>query len=362
MANRLSSASTASWTYDNNNQLTAAGTITYTFDANGNTTNQTDSANAANTRNYVYDIDNRLIEVRNSSNTLIAAYSYDPFGRRLSKDVGASKTYYFYNAEGLIAEADATGVLTKSYGYAPNSTFSTNPLWMKTGAAYYTYQNDHLGTPMKLLNQSGAVVWSATYDAFGKATVNPTSTITNNLRFPGQYADAETGLHYNGERYYDPQVGRYITSDPIGLKGGINTYTYTNNPLSEIDPFGLMGRASGAVGGPHTNNGPRFPGSSCGPEGDPKNYPNNFGAGNFNKACEKHDACYDTCGANKLMCDLKIGINIIASTRGGVFALAIQTGVGIDYTAAVIIGGQKAYEDAQKKACANKPCSAGTNK
>jgi RHS repeat-associated protein len=263
VANRLTDSKTtaAVWSYDENNQLTqvlsGAGTgstgspqaISYTYDANGNTINTTDSANAANTHNYVYDTDNRLIEVRDGGNTLIAAYSYDPFGRRLSKDAGASKTYYLYNEAGLIAEADATGQVTRSYGYAPGSTlrpssgqaYTTNPLFMKVGANYYYYQNDHLGTPQKLITQSGAAVWSATYDAFGKATVNPSSTVTNNLRLPGQYYDAETGLHYNWMRYYDPTTGRYVTSDPIGLLGGINMYAYLDgNPLNSIDPFGLF--------------------------------------------------------------------------------------------------------------------------
>ncbi len=247
VANRITDTRTAAatWAYDANNRLVTAGTISYSYDANGNTTNQTDSANPANTRNYVYDTDNRLIEARDANNTLIAAYSYDPFGRRLSKDTGTSKTYYFYSAEGLIAEADAAGQITKSYGYAPGSTFSTNPLWMRTASqsglpVYYTYQNDHLGTPMKLLNQSGVTVWGATYDALGRAAVDPASTVSNNLRYPGQYYDAETGLHYNWNRYYDPSVGRYTTGDPIGLEGGVNLYTYVGgNPLSFTDPLGL---------------------------------------------------------------------------------------------------------------------------
>ncbi len=248
VANRITDTKTAAaaWAYDANNRLTQAGTLSYTYDANGNTTNQTDSSNSNNTRNYVYDTDNRLIEVRDANNTLIAAYSYDPFGRRLSKDTGSSKTYYFYSAEGLIAEADAAGQLTKSYGYAPGGAFTTNPLWVKAAAigsttqSYYTYQNDHLGTPMKLLNQSGVTVWSAAYDAFGKAAVDPASTVTNNLRFPGQYEDRETGMHYNWNRYYDPGTGRYTTSDPIGLAGGINTYAYAlSNSVKHTDPLGL---------------------------------------------------------------------------------------------------------------------------
>ena len=83
-------------------------------------------------------------------------------------------------------------------------------------------------------------VWSATYDAFGRATVDAASTVTNNLRFPGQYYDAETGLHYNWMRYYDPVTGRYSTSDPIGLEGGVNEYAYVGgNPIVWMDPMGL---------------------------------------------------------------------------------------------------------------------------
>ena len=252
LANRItgSNASTGSaqgpsnYSYNANNQLTQAGAVSYSYDANGNTTSQADTSTPSNTRSYVYDTDNRLIEVHDAANAIIATYRYDPFGRRLSKTANNQSTYYFYSAEGLIAEADANGQITQSYGYAPGSTFTTNPLWTKLTTAgtatYYTYQNDHLGTPQKLLNQSGLTVWSATYDAFGKATVDPASTITNNLRFPGQYADQETGLHYNWMRFYDPNTGRYVTSDPIGLRGGINTYTYVyGNPVRRVDPRGL---------------------------------------------------------------------------------------------------------------------------
>ena len=98
---------------------------------------------------------------------------------------------------------------------------------------------DHLGTPQLITNGSKTVVWQADYEPFGKASIT-TGTITNNLRFPGQYYDDETGLHYNYFRYYDPSIGRYITSDPIGLSGGMNTYLYASaNPVRFIDPNGL---------------------------------------------------------------------------------------------------------------------------
>ena len=112
---------------------------------------------------------------------------------------------------------------------------------MKGGENYYFYHNDHLGTPQKITAINGTVVWSAKYESFGKAEVDPDSTAINNLRFPGQYFDAETGLHCNYHRYYDPRTGRYLRADPIGTKGGINLYVYgVNNPLIYTDPKGLI--------------------------------------------------------------------------------------------------------------------------
>ena len=111
------------------------------------------------------------------------------------------------------------------------------------GTSYYWYQNDHLGTPQKMVDTNGRIVWSATYDAFGNIHIT-IAEIENDLRFPGQYYDGETGLHYNFIRYYDPSTGRYVTRDPIGLAGGdVNSYRYVgNNPLKIIDPFVLWPR------------------------------------------------------------------------------------------------------------------------
>ncbi|MEH6610341.1 MAG: RHS repeat-associated core domain-containing protein [Halioglobus sp.] len=108
-----------------------------------------------------------------------------------------------------------------------------------TTALYYIH-NDHLGTPQILTDQNGTVAWSADYHPFGEVSIN-TSSIVNNLRFPGQYFDEETNLHQNYFRDYDPKIGRYVQSDPIGLQGGLNTYTYlSSNTLNDIDPSGLV--------------------------------------------------------------------------------------------------------------------------
>jgi len=106
------------------------------------------------------------------------------------------------------------------------------------GGIFYVH-TDHLGTPHVLTDETGTVAWKAAYEPFGEARLI-VATVDNNVRFPGQYYDEESGLHYNYFRTYDPSMGRYLESDPIGLGGGLNTYGYVaGNPLSAIDPLGL---------------------------------------------------------------------------------------------------------------------------
>ena len=113
------------------------------------------------------------------------------------------------------------------------------------GKVYYVH-TDHLGSPVSMTDEAATRVWSASYDPYGLATVNEDvdgngNPVTVNVRFPGQYYDSETGLHYNYFRYYDPNTGRYLTSDPIGLDGGLNTYAYVGgNPLMYFDSLGLV--------------------------------------------------------------------------------------------------------------------------
>lgn len=110
------------------------------------------------------------------------------------------------------------------------------------------YHLDHLNTPILMTDQDGTIVWEAEYSPFGKAIIDEDpdgdgKLVMNNLRFPGQYYDTESGLYYNMMRYYNPDTGRYLTPDPIGFTGGgLNLYRYVgNNPVNLVDPWGLCG-------------------------------------------------------------------------------------------------------------------------
>ena len=107
------------------------------------------------------------------------------------------------------------------------------------------YQLDHLGTPIAAHNAKGEAVWTSEYEAWGRIrneTVSDGLKVNIPFRFQGQYYDEESGLHYNRFRYYDPEIGRFVSQDPIGLKGGENLYAYVNNPNQWVDILGLSKR------------------------------------------------------------------------------------------------------------------------
>jgi RHS repeat-associated protein len=234
----------SAWSYNANHELTSRPNATYQYDADGNQISKTENGV---TTTYAYDAANRLIQVKQGA-TIIADYAYDPFDRRISKTVGTNTTHYLYADEGLIAEFDGAGAQSVSYGWEPDGMWGNHPLWQKRNTEYYYYHHDHLGTPVLLTARNGAVAWSAAYDAWGNASITK-NTINSNLRLAGQYFDAETGLHYNFRRYYDPSISRYITTDPIGLAGGANLYLYVDaNPVNYVDPTGECGLAGAAAG------------------------------------------------------------------------------------------------------------------
>ncbi len=211
--------------------ITGAVSMSFTFDSNGNTYTE-------NAKEFIYNQNQRLIRVTDGGVTK-GEYTFNGNGQRVKKVVNGTTTIFHYSLSGqLIVESNSAGATTSEYVY-----LNSQPLAKIEGTLVYYYHNDHLATPQKMTDSTGTVVWSADYKPFGEATIT-TNTITNNLRFPGQYYDAETGLHYNYFRDYDPVVGRYIESDPIGIAGGKNhLFAYVgNNPESRTDPFGLWCR------------------------------------------------------------------------------------------------------------------------
>ncbi len=223
-------------------------------------------------RNYVWDALGKLLEVRQGRDRL-AGYRYNHRGERIAKDLRGTRTYYLYDEDrNLAAELNADGKVSRQYLYlagqavavidTPASTSTDDGrrgslarimadiatiwgTWFGHGATIAYLQTNHLGAAELATDASGKPVWRAAYAPFGKLrpvrVPGQPAALQLNLRLPGQYADQETGLYYNDHRYYDPARGRYLTPDPLGLRGGANGYAYVGgNPLKYVDPYGLV--------------------------------------------------------------------------------------------------------------------------
>ncbi|MCX8778540.1 RHS domain-containing protein, partial [Vibrio parahaemolyticus] len=129
-----------------------------------------------------------------------------------------------------------TGDGFRWYLYQPETYI---PLAVLENGSIYLYECDQVGKPERLKDSAGNIVWSASYDVHGFASID-VEEVRNPLRFQGQYFDQETNLHYNLARYYDPKLGRFIQQDPISIAGGINHYQYAVNPIQWIDPTGFL--------------------------------------------------------------------------------------------------------------------------
>jgi RHS repeat-associated protein len=182
----------------------------------------------------------------------ITQYGYDPDRRRVLKAVSlGAMTSFVYGPRGeLLGEYDlASGEVIREYLWVLDT-----PVAMVGKAAgaptaeIFAIHTDHLDTPRLLVDSLGRTRWSWLAEPYGNEAGNTQPTaglaaVNQPLRMPGQYWDAESGLFYNHHRYYDPRVGRYVQSDPIGLDGGINNYAYVGgNPVSYVDDDGLKPR------------------------------------------------------------------------------------------------------------------------
>jgi RHS repeat-associated protein len=244
--NRLSQSGTNATTYTpvtGNNQLHSNSnylTRTYGYDNSGNTTSYA-------ALSFTYNNRGRLATATNIGTATSANYVYDAVGQLVLKTVNNVSTILMYDESGhLLGEYTNTGALIQEtvwMGDIPVATLRPNGSAGCTSnpvCVFYVH-TDQLNAPRKITQPSNnAIVWRWDADPFG--TTQPTGTLTYNLRVPGQYYQAETGLNYNYFRDYDPQTGRYVESDPIGLAGrSYSTYAYAaGNPISNVDPTGLL--------------------------------------------------------------------------------------------------------------------------
>lgn len=213
---------------------------------------------------FLWDENRQLIAVRKGNRQV--RYGYDGLGRRVFKQTDSETHWFYWQEDALVGETVTrthesfaalslfdTGSRLKrqkaqaalfgtmrEYVYYPD-TF--RPLALLTqqggGRQSWHYHCDPNGAPVRLTSLSGEIVWAEKTGVWGEKGQVFADQIENPLRFQGQYFDAETGLHYNRHRYYDPEIAGYISQDPIGLLGGANLYEYAPNTLSYVDPLGL---------------------------------------------------------------------------------------------------------------------------
>lgn len=242
------------------NRLTAIGAQAVTSDAAGNLTQD----RAA--RKLAYDAQGRLQSV-SLDGQQVAEYRYNALGQRIVKLTPESVTTYLYGPDGQLlgeAEHNGSGRKLRAQYYLwldslPLATIDADyDAQGKVGNPTLLYlHGDHLDTPRLATDASGQIAWQWQSDAFGRGEALSQGSTQVNLRFPGQYYDAESGLHYNYFRDYDPETGRYVESDPIGLDGGLNTYAYVgSNPVGLVDPNGLSPTATAGAGAGFVVGGP----------------------------------------------------------------------------------------------------------
>ena len=249
--------------------------VHYDYDQRGNLIRKTRNGE---TTDYHWNGYNQLIKIENRNGS--TEYRYDPLGRRTAKIRNGETTVYHWQEDTLAIEstngqnihylfepgtfeplaqfqtASPIGIEREDkpaepYSYDPE----TDPLLKippepqgqsEAQLELVYYQLDHLGTPIAAHNAKGEAVWTVEYEAWGRIrneTVSDGLKANIPFRFQGQYYDEESGLHYNRFRYYDPEIGRFVSQDPIGLKGGGNLYAYVVNPTLWIDPLGLDHRS-----------------------------------------------------------------------------------------------------------------------
>ena len=236
------------------NSLTVFEDKRYRYDAHGNLLEKKIARHTEIALEW--NLEHQLVRSRSTRNAQADAptiqethYSYDPFGRRIAKRDSFGITQFTWDGNRLLSETRGSHSRTYLYegtSFVPLAQVDNLAGEDKSNILYF--HTDHLGTPRELTDVQGQVQWAATYKAWGNVLQVQQVEVTRDaqaleqlqaLRFQGQYFDIETGLHYNRFRYFDPDIGRFVSQDPIGLHGGNNLYQYAANPSGWVDPLGL---------------------------------------------------------------------------------------------------------------------------
>jgi len=268
------------------NRLKVWRDIRFDYDPWGNVSHKRKGAHLS--QRFAFDAEDRLVSVTTEDRhgVVETRFEYDPIGRRIASSEtrrdpagerrGQRKRFVWQGLR-MAQEVREGGI--SSYVYSPDQAYT--PLARldavlgsamagavidraRAASRVYHFHTDPLGTPLELTDEAGELAWAGKYGAWGKVEGGEDAALMERteqpLRYPGQYADRGTGLHYNTFRYYDPDVGRFISQDPIGLEGGENLYAYTPNPTGWMDPrgwaaLGQLGTYASLNGGIHVGDG-----------------------------------------------------------------------------------------------------------
>jgi RHS repeat-associated protein len=231
VGNRATSHLSAGYSYQPFNKLTSTSTTNYTYDNNGNLLSKTDSLG---TMTFTWNEENQLTQV-SLPGGLTVNYKYDGLGRRIQRTTTAGgNERYIYDGQNILIDLNADSSVATTYLNGPGIDNQLRQTSATTGVSYYL--TDQVGSTAALTNTSGNIVELLAYDSFGNSSGSSLTRYT----YTGRELDPDTGLMYYRARFYDPQVGRFVSEDPAGLSPGINPYVYVgNDPIQWSDPSGL---------------------------------------------------------------------------------------------------------------------------